>query len=148
MSAKEPVEILVVEDNPNDLELTLHALRKHYLLDRVEVVRDGAEALDFLFCTGAYAHRQPCNSPRLILLDLMLPKISGLEVLKKLKSDERTLMLPVVILTSSREERDIVERYQSGANSYVVKPIDFDQFTRAVQQLELYWLSLNQSPLV
>jgi two-component system response regulator len=147
MSIDEPIEILLVEDNPNDLELTLYALRKSKLVNRVKVARDGVEALDFVFHAGIYAHSQPSGNLRLILLDLMLPRINGLEVLQTLKSDERTRMLPVVILTSSREECDIIESYRLGANSYVVKPVDFDQFTCAVQQVGLYWLSLNQPPL-
>lgn len=144
----EPVEILLVEDNPNDVELTLYALRKNNLVNRIEVVRDGAEALDFLFCTGAHAHRTMENNPRVILLDLKLPKVDGLEVLKRLKADARTRTIPVVVLTSSREERDIVESYRLGVNSYIVKPVDFGQFTQAVQQLGLYWLLLNQPPVL
>lgn len=141
-----PVEILLVEDDPSDVELTRHALRKHNLGNRIEVVRDGAEALDFIFCTGAYAGRSIEDSPRLILLDLKLPKVDGLEVLQRLKSDPRTRKIPVVVLTSSREERDIVESYRLGANSYIVKPVDFEQFTEAVRQLGLYWLLFNQPP--
>ena len=138
------VEILLVEDNPNDVELTLHALHENNLTNRIEVMRDGAEALEFIFCTGAYAHRRIENNPRVILLDLKLPKVDGLEVLKRLKSDTRTRTIPVVVLTSSREERDIVESYQLGVNSYIVKPVDFEQFTQAVKHLGLYWLLLNQ----
>jgi len=138
------VEILLVEDNPNDVELTLHALQENNLTNRIEVMRDGAEALEFIFCTGAYAHRRIENNPRVILLDLKLPKVDGLEVLKRLKSDSRTRTIPVVVLTSSREERDIVESYQLGVNSYIVKPVDFEQFTQAVKHLGLYWLLLNQ----
>ncbi len=143
---EKPIEILLVEDNPGDVELTRHALRKHNLGNRIEVVRDGAEALDFIFCIGAYAGRSIEDSPRLILLDLKLPKVDGLEVLQRLKSDPRTRKIPVVVLTSSREERDIVESYQLGANSYIVKPVDFEQFTEAVRQLGLYWLLFNQPP--
>ena len=142
----EPVEILLVEDNPNDVELTLHALKEHHLGNRIEVVRDGAEALEFIFNAGAYAHRPQDQHPKVILLDLKLPKVDGLEVLKRLKSDTRTRTIPVVILTSSREERDIVESYKLGVNSYIVKPVDFEQFTEAVRNLGLYWLLLNQSP--
>ena len=142
----EPVEILLVEDNPNDVELTLHALKEHHLGNRIEVVRDGAEALEFIFNAGAYAHRSPDQHPKVILLDLKLPKVDGLEVLKRLKSDTRTRTIPVVILTSSREERDIVESYKLGVNSYIVKPVDFEQFTEAVRKLGLYWLLLNQPP--
>jgi CheY-like chemotaxis protein len=145
MSTDEPIEILLVEDNPTDLELALHAFRINRLINRVQVARDGAEALDFVFGRGVCAH--PAISLRLILLDLRLPKINGLEVLQRLKADERTQMLPVVVLTSSREECDIIESYRLGANSYIVKPVDFDEFTCAVQQLGLYWLSLNQSLL-
>jgi two-component system response regulator len=140
------VEILLVEDNPNDEELTLRALRKHNLANRVHVVRDGAEALEFIFATGAYTDRKVENGPKVILLDLKLPKVDGLEVLRRVKSDERTKATPVVVLTSSREERDVVESYKLGVNSYMVKPVDFDQFIQAVSQLGLYWLLLNQPP--
>lgn len=140
------VEILLVEDNPSDLELALHALRKHKLANRIEVARDGAEALDFIFCTGRFANRKPENGPRVIMLDLKLPKVDGLEVLERLKSDPKTRNIPVVVLTSSREERDIVESYRLGVNSYIVKPVDFEQFINAVQQLGFYWLLLNQPP--
>lgn len=144
---EKPIEILLVEDNPNDVELTLHTFKKHNLGNRIEVVRDGAEALELIFCTGAYAGRSTEDSPRLILLDLKLPKVDGLEVLRRFKSDPRTRAIPVVVLTSSREERDIVESYQLGANSYIVKPVNFEQFTEAVRQLGLYWLLFNQPPL-
>lgn len=140
------VEVLLVEDNADDVELTLLALEEQNLANHIEVVRDGAEALDFLFCTGAYADRHFSDTPKLVLLDIKLPKVDGLEVLQRLKSDPRTRAIPVVILTSSREERDIVEGYQLGVNSYIVKPVDFAQFTIAVQQLGLYWLILNQPP--
>ena len=140
------IEILLVEDNPNDMELTLHVLRRNHLANRVEVVRDGAEALDFLFCTGAYANRDPNHRPKLILLDLKLPKVDGLEVLQRIKADLSTRTIPVVVLTSSREERDIVESYHHGVNSYIVKPVDFEQFTEAVRQVGLYWVLLNQPP--
>lgn len=140
------VEILLVEDNPSDIELTLHSLRSSNLSNRIEVVRDGAEALNFIFCTGPYSHRQIENGPKVVLLDLKLPKVDGLEVLKRVKSNPRTQMLPIVVLTSSREERDIVESYQLGVNSYIVKPVDFEQFTQAVSHLGFYWLLLNQSP--
>lgn len=141
-----PVEILLVEDNPNDVELTLHAFSKHRLANHIEVVRDGAEALDFLFGSGAHAGRSVENTPRVILLDLKLPKVDGLEVLRQIKADARTRMIPVVVLTSSREERDIVESYELGVNSYIVKPVDFEQFSTSMQQLGLYWLLLNQPP--
>lgn len=140
------IEILLVEDNPNDVELTLHAFKRHNLSNRIQVVRDGAEALDFLFCTGSYADRRLEDSPKLILLDLKLPKVDGLEVLQQIKSDPRTRALPVVILTSSSEERDIVESYRLGVNSYITKPVDFDQFIEAARQLGMYWLLLNQLP--
>ena len=140
------VEILLVEDNPNDEELTLRALRKHNLANRVHVVRDGAEALEFIFATGAYTDRKMENGPKVILLDLKLPKVDGLEVLRRVKSDERTKATPVVVLTSSREERDVVESYKLGVNSYMVKPVDFDQFIQAVSQLGMYWVLLNQRP--
>lgn len=147
MPSTAPVEILLVEDNPNDVELALHALAKHHLVNRIQVVRDGAEALEFVFCTGAYAQRAGENSPRVILLDLKLPKVDGLEVLRQIKADERTCAIPVVVLTSSREEPDIAESYRLGVNSYIVKPVDFEQFTEAVRQLGLYWLLLNQPPV-
>lgn len=142
------VEILLVEDNPNDVELTLHTLQKHHLANHVHVVRDGAEALEFIFCSGAYAQRHIENSPKVVLLDLKLPKVDGLEVLRRIKADPRTQPIPVVVLTSSREERDIVESYQLGANSYIVKPVDFEQFTEAVRQLGLYWALLNEPPIL
>ncbi|MCH7912569.1 MAG: response regulator [Deltaproteobacteria bacterium] len=138
------VEILLVEDNPNDVELTLHAIRKNHISNRIHVVRDGAEALEFIFCTGAYAERKIQETPKVILLDLKLPKVDGLEVLQRIKADPRTRATPVVVLTSSREERDVVESYRLGVNSYIVKPVDFKKFTEAVQQMGLYWLLLNQ----
>lgn len=147
MLSATPVEILLVEDNPNDVELALHALAKHHLANRIQVVRDGAEALEFVFCTGAYAQRAIENSPKVILLDLKLPKVDGLEVLRHIKGDERTRTIPVVVLTSSREEPDIAESYRLGVNSYIVKPVNFEQFTEAVRQLGLYWLLLNQPPV-
>lgn len=141
------VEILLVEDNLSDVELTLHSLRSSNLTNHIEVVRDGVEALEFIFCTGPYAHRHIDNGPKVILLDLKLPKVDGMEVLQRVKSDPRTRMIPVVVLTSSREDRDIVESYKLGVNSYIVKPVDFEQFTESVRQLGLYWQLLNQSPL-
>ena len=140
------VEILLVEDNPNDVELTLRVLQKNNISNRIHVVRDGAEALEFVFCTSAYADRSIENGPKVILLDLKLPKVDGLDVLRQIKADPRTKAIPVVVLTSSREERDIVESYRLGVNSYIVKPVDFEQFTEAVRQLGLYWLLLNQPP--
>ena len=140
------VEILLVEDNPNDLELTLRALKRHAIAMRIEVVRDGAEALDFLFCEGEYVTRPVEERPRVILLDLKLPKVDGLEVLDRIRSDERTQTIPVVVLTSSREESDIVETYRRGGNSYIVKPVDFSQFADAVGQLGRYWAELNILP--
>jgi CheY-like chemotaxis protein len=139
------VEVLYVEDNPDDVELTLRSLRRHNLANRLHVVRDGAEALDFLFAAGAYAGRR-VGGTRLVLLDLKLPKVDGLEVLRRIKSDERTRTIPVVVLTSSREERDLIESYRLGVNSYIVKPVDFDKFAEAVAQLGLYWLVTNQTP--
>lgn len=141
-----PVEILLVEDNPSDVELTLHALRKHHLANRIQVVRDGAEALDFIFGTGAFVGRDLGETPRVILLDLKLPKLDGREVLRRIKADPRTRKIPVVMLTSSREERDIIESYHLGVNSYIVKPVDFARFAAAVEQLGLYWLLLNCPP--
>ena len=142
------VEILLAEDNPNDVELTLHALKRHNLANRIHVVGDGAEALEFIFCTGAYAHRDIANGPKVILLDLKLPLVDGLDVLQRLKGDPRTRMIPVVVLTSSREERDIVESYRWGVNSYITKPVDFEQFTEAVRTLGMYWVLLNQPPVL
>lgn len=138
--------ILLVEDNPQDLELTLRALKKANISNRIEVARDGAEALDFIFCEGAHAARRIEERPKVILLDLKLPKVDGLEVLQRIKGDPRTKSIPVVVLTSSKEQNDVVESYHLGTNSYVVKPVSFDLFAVAVQQLGLYWLLLNQDP--
>ena len=138
--------ILLVEDNPDDEALTLRALMKNNILNEVTVVRDGAEALDYLFCQGAYAGRDASRHPAVTLLDLKLPKVEGLEVLKRLRADERTRLLPVVILTSSKEEQDLVNGYRFGANSYIRKPVDFVKFMEAVRQLGLYWLVLNEPP--
>lgn len=143
----ENLEILLVEDNPNDVELTLHALKKNNLYNAIEVVRDGEEALDFIFCRNQYADRSIDKPPKVILLDLKLPKVDGLEVLREVKSSEKTKDIPVVVLTSSREEKDIIESYALGVNSYIVKPVDFQQFTKAVQEIGCYWVLLNQKPL-
>lgn len=137
--------ILLVEDNPDDEALTLRALRRNHILNEVVVAHDGVEALDYLLCRNAHAARPPAN-PQLILLDLKLPRLDGLEVLRALRSDPRTRLQPVVILTSSREEQDILRGYELGANSYICKPVDFDQFMEAVRQLGLYWLVLNVPP--
>jgi CheY-like chemotaxis protein len=142
----EPVEILLVEDHPEELELALRSLRKAKLANHICIARDGEEALEFLFPEGARSERDARKLPRLILLDLKLPKVDGLEVLKRVKSDPRTRMIPVVILTSSKEQRDVVESYRLGVNSYIVKPVNFEQFAAAVRDLGTYWLLLNQSP--
>ncbi len=146
MAVTNEVEILLVEDNPNDVELTLRALKKHNITNKVHVVKDGAEALEYIFATGAYAERDINHNPKVILLDLKLPKVDGLEVLRRIKSDERTKVIPVVVLTSSKEERDLVESYKLGANSYITKPVDFESFVKSVSELGLYWLLLNQPP--
>jgi len=138
--------ILLVEDNPDDEALTLRALKKNNIFNEVVVARDGEEAVEYLFATGRYEGRDNSIQPQVILLDLQLPKLSGLEVLKCLRTDERTELLPVVILTTSSEEQDIAASYESGANSYIRKPVDFNQFTEAVKQLGLYWLTLNEAP--
>ncbi len=146
MSERHPVEILLVEDDPNDVELTLHALKKANITNRIHVARDGVEALEFFFTTSSGAMRPPQDAPKLVLLDLKLPKVDGLEVLRRLKSDPRTKAVPVVALTSSRERRDVEECYTLGVNSYIVKPVDFDKFAEAVRELGLYWLLLNTPP--
>jgi CheY-like chemotaxis protein len=140
------IEILLVEDNPTDAELTIRALKKKNLTNKLVWVKDGAEALDFLFTTGDYAERNTEDLPKLVLLDLRMPKVDGLEVLQKIKSDERTKKIPVVVLTSSKEDEDIVESYKLGVNSYVSKPVEFDEFTKAVSTLGLYWMLLNKPP--
>jgi CheY-like chemotaxis protein len=139
-------DILLVEDKEADVKLTLHALRLNHLANRIHVARDGEEALDFLFCRGTYAERDERPQPHLVLLDLKLPKVDGLQVLREVKSDPRTKPLPVVILTSSKEERDLVASYQLGVNSYIQKPVDLDQFRETVKHLGLYWLVTNQPP--
>jgi len=141
-----PGAILLVEDNPDDEALTVRALKKNNITNDLVVARDGAEALDYLFGTGAHAGRDPQNLPRVVLLDLNLPKVDGLEVLKRVRADPRTRLAPIVVLTSSKEESDMVESYGRGANSYIRKPVDFVQFVEAVRQLGLYWLVLNEHP--
>lgn len=146
MKNADAVEILLVEDNPADEELTLRALKKGKIVNTIFVVRDGAEALDFLFCKGEYRDRVHMIKPRVILLDLKLPKIDGLEVLRQIRENDLTRLIPVVVLTSSREEKDIVESYRLGVNSFIVKPVEFDKFVEAVKNLGWYWLLLNQPP--
>jgi len=144
--SEQPIEILLVEDNSEDLELTLHALRRENLANHIHIARDGEEALDYIFRNGAHARRPAGPHPKLILLDLKLPKIDGMEVLRRIKSDAQTRTIPVVILTSSREERDLVSGYNLGANSYIQKPVDFDQFRSTVKNAGFYWLLINQLP--
>jgi two-component system response regulator len=144
----EKLDILLVEDNQDDMDLALHALRREKLANNIFVARDGEEALDFLLCRGAFAHRSFEHPPKLVLLDLKLPKVDGMEVLKQLKGDPRTKTIPVVIMTSSKEERDLVAGYNLGANSYIQKPVDFDQFRETVKSVGLYWLVTNQPPPV
>jgi CheY-like chemotaxis protein len=146
MAESDVIEILLVEDNPSDAELTVHALRKSRTANRIQLVRDGEEALDFLFCRGAYSARTFDNAPRLILLDLKLPKVDGLQVLEKVKADSRTRAIPMIILTSSKEERDMVSGYKLGVNSYIQKPVNFAEFQKVVEQLGLYWLLVNCKP--
>jgi CheY-like chemotaxis protein len=148
MNEPNEVEIFLVEDDPDDLEMTRRALRKANLANHIRVARDGAEALEFIYGSGANVGQPPAKKPKLILLDLKLPKIDGLEVLKRLKSNPFTRMIPVVVLTSSKEQRDVVESYQLGVNSYIVKPVNFEGFAAAVQELGMYWLLLNQSPIL
>jgi len=136
--------ILLVEDNPGDEGLTLRSLKRSNIMNRVVVTRDGPDALDYLFARGAYAGRDATEEPQIVLLDLNLPKVNGLEVLRAIRADEKTRLLPVIILTSSKEDKDLIAGYASGANSYVVKPVDFNQFSEAVRQLGLYWLLINQ----
>lgn len=148
MNENNAVEILIVEDTPQDLELTLRALQKAKVSNQIHVARDGAEAIEFIFCEGPHAGRKIEDGPKVILLDLKLPKIDGIEVLRRIKSDPRTNSIPVVVLTSSKEQRDVVESYRLGVNSYIVKPVNFDRFASAVQELGMYWLLLNQPPKV
>jgi len=140
--------ILLVEDNEDDALLTVRALNRNNILNDVVIARDGAEALDFLFCTGAHAQRDRAVMPQVVLLDLNLPKVNGLQVLERIRKDERTRLLPVVVLTTSNEEVDMIKSYALGANSYIRKPVNFEQFTEAVRQLGMYWLVLNQNPRV
>jgi two-component system, response regulator len=148
MSEENAVEILIVEDTDQDLQLTLRALRKANLTNRIQIARDGEEALEFIFCEGPHANRKIENGPKVILLDLKLPKIDGLEVLQRIKSDPRTQSIPVVVLTSSKEQNDVVDSYKLGVNSYIVKPVNFESFAKAVQELGMYWLLLNQPPKI
>ncbi|MBM4146739.1 MAG: response regulator [Nitrospira sp.] len=146
MNQYDAVEILIVEDNPNDAELTIMALKEQNLANKIYVVEDGEAALDFIFCRGQFAERKPCSNMKVIFLDLKLPKISGLEVLKEIKTNEKTKKLPVVIVTSSKEDPDIETAYELGANSYVVKPVQFDAFRQAMSNAGLFWLLINQPP--
>ncbi len=145
--AVKEVEILLVEDNPTDAELAIRALKKNNFANKLVWVKDGAEALDFLFATGAYADRQVCNGPKVIMLDLRLPKVDGMEVLRRVKDDARTRTIPVVVLTSSKEDRDIAESYKLGVNSYISKPVEFDEFAKTVSELGMYWLLVNRPPV-
>ena len=146
MNQPHQTEILLVEDSQDDLDMTLRALRKANLANHIQVARDGAEALDYIFCEGAHAERKIENLPKLILLDLKLPKIDGLEVLRRIKGDPRTKMIPVVVLTSSKEQNDVIKSYGLGGNSYIVKPVAFESFAATVQKLGMYWLLVNQPP--
>jgi two-component system response regulator len=146
MTASHPVEILLVDDNPSDVELTIHSLRQYRLANAIQVAADGKEALDFLFCRAGYEGRPPAERPRVILLDLKLPKVDGLEVLSAIKSDVRTKAIPVVILTSSKEPKDLIQGYELGASAYVQKPVDFEQFRTMIGGIGTFWLALNESP--
>lgn len=147
MKTVEFIDILFVEDSPIDAELTLLALKEENLANNVIWLQDGAQALDFIFAEGEYSHRSVDNQPKLILLDLKMPKVGGIDVVKRIRSDERTKSIPIVIMTSSKEEKDIVDTYKLGINSYIVKPVDFDKFTRSVKEIGFYWLLMNHSPL-
>lgn len=146
MNEAEQMAILLAEDNPRDAEMTLRSLKKHNIANSVHWVKDGAEALEFMFCEGAYAQRDPSSVPKLVLLDIKMPKVDGIEVLRRLKADARTRTTPVVIMTSSNEERDVVESYKLGANSYIVKPVQFEAFLDTVSKIGLYWLLTNRVP--
>ncbi len=146
MTKQQTIEIILVEDNPDDVELTLRALKKHKLANKVLVAKNGAEALEYIFATGVYADHNIEEYPKVIVLDLKLPKVGGLDVLRKLKSDERTKQIPVVVLTSSQEEPDVIESYRLGVNSYIVKPVEFGKFVDCVSELGFYWLLVNESP--
>jgi CheY-like chemotaxis protein len=146
MNAEDDIEILLVEDSPYDAELTIRELKRHHLANKLIHLKDGAEALDFIFGTGAYAARDTTQHPKVVLLDLKLPKVDGLAVLKAIKADERTRTIPVVVMTSSQEQRDVVDSYHLGVNGYVVKPVDFDHFSKAVSELGCYWVLLNHPP--
>jgi len=146
MNSKD-LDILLVEDSQDDVDLALHTLKREKLANNIQVVRDGEEALDFIFCRGAFTHRTFEHPPKLVLLDLKLPKVDGMEVLKQIKADLRTRIIPVVVMTSSKEERDLVASYHLGANSYIQKPVDFDQFRETVKTVGLYWLVINQPPV-
>ncbi len=148
MTNDQQIEILLVEDNPSDVELTLRALQKKNLDNKIHVVTDGAQALDFVFCSGAYLNRNIKNPPKVILLDIKLPKVDGKEVLRRIKADERTKIIPVVIMTSSQEESDLIDSYNLGANSYIVKPIDFEKFSETIRALGMYWVFINKPPIV
>jgi CheY-like chemotaxis protein len=148
MSDPNAVEILLVEDNPEDLALALRALAKSHLANHIHVARDGEEALNFILCEGPHAKRKIEDGPKVVLLDLKLPRVDGLEVLRRIKGDPRTASTPIVVLTSSKEQKDVVESYRIGVNSYIVKPVNFETFAEAVQQLGMYWLLLNQPPKV
>jgi two-component system, response regulator len=146
MTENNEVEILLIEDNHHEAELTIRSLKKHNLANKLKHIDDGAEALDFIFSRGIFSGKEISSNPKLILLDLKLPRVNGLEILRKLKADEHTKMIPVVVLTSSQEERDVVESYKLGVNSYIVKPVNFESFGKAIAELGLYWLILNHSP--
>jgi len=146
MTEYNQIEILIIEDNHHEAELTIRSLKKHNLVNKLKHIDDGAEALDFIFSKGIYSDRENSPTPKLIILDLKLPKVDGLEILRQLKADDRTKTIPVVILTSSQEERDVIESYRLGVNSYIVKPVNFESFTTAVADLGLYWIILNHSP--